>query len=151
MKTRKIPCCVCGQPIRRKNFKDHLRRIHPMEEQARIQPSLTSPLGTTSGHSKHDISTPVLQHEIHIAIDRAYRLQTMGAQLETLDSAIRGVTTNLCTVARHAAIFAMQRTLHHVRCDKYVEEHRKKKSQPETSTETPAVVQRDYSPSPSSR
>ena len=150
-RTKKIPCSVCGQPVRRTNLGKHFGRKHPMEEQAGIQQSLTSPPGTTSGHSKHDISTPVLQHEIHIAIDRAYRLQTMGAQLETLDSAIRGVTTNLCTVARHAAIFAMQRTLHHVRCDKNVEEHRKKKSQPETSTETPAVVQRDYSPSPSSK
>ena len=57
-RTRKVLCNVCGQSVQRKNFADHFKRKHPMEEQAGIQPSLTSPPGATSGHSKHDVSIP---------------------------------------------------------------------------------------------
>ena len=105
-------CQYCLKDIIRRYYSLHLRKAHAVTT---ITPKVTRPAvpSTSSArdNEKDSITTPILKHQVRVAVNHCYDFVLMGIPFHTLDPVIKKVAPKLNTAARHATAVAMEATI----------------------------------------
>jgi len=109
----------CGFRVRERSIKQHCCATLPVctESTAEFVKQGAGLTSTKAQSVSSTIKTPELRQSVRMAVRRTREYVFQNVDFKLLDGIVKKTTPNLCTIARHSVIFAMQAAAtYHQRC-----------------------------------
>ena len=114
-KQHRVTCHKCGVRVRARNIKQHCCKTVCAESTAEVAEQVAGRMSGLAESSCGTITTPELRQSVRKAVRRTQEFVFQNVDFKLLDGIVKKVTPNLCTVARHSVIFAMQTMANYAR------------------------------------